>query len=113
MAQQSVASEKSSIDSVLQEERKFPPAPEFSAQAHIKSTEDYERLYREAAENPEVFWGRIAGELHWFKPWEKVLEWNAPWAKWFVGGQTNVSYNCLDRNIQNGRGEKIALLWEG
>ena len=64
------------IDSTLNELRVFPPPAEFSAQAHVKSLEEYEALYREADEDPEAFWGRIAGELHWFKPWDKVLEWD-------------------------------------
>ncbi|MGE0406422.1 MAG: acetate--CoA ligase [Candidatus Korobacteraceae bacterium] len=101
------------IDSVLHEERVFAPPAEFAAQTQIRSMDDYQRLYREAAENPEAFWARIASELHWFKPWEKVLEWNAPWAKWFTGGLANISYNCLDRNVANGRATKTALIWEG
>jgi acetyl-CoA synthetase len=113
MAQPDATFDKTNIDSILQEQRRFPPSPEFSAQAHIKSMEAYERLYREAAENPDAFWGRIASELHWFKPWDKVLEWNSPWAKWFTAGETNISYNCLDRNVASGRADKVALLWEG
>ncbi len=113
MAQQSVTPEKTGIDSVLQEQRRFDPPHEISAKAHIQSVDEYERLYGEAAESPERFWGRIASELHWFRPWDKVLEWEAPWARWFVGGQMNLSYNCLDRNVQNGRASKVALLWEG
>ena len=101
------------IDSILQENRVFPPPAEFSAKAHIKSLEEYERLYAEAAADPEAFWGRIAGELHWFQPWSKVLEWNAPWAKWFVGGKINLSYNCLDRHAASARRNKTAILWEG
>src|SRR5579884_2482633 len=102
----------SNIDSVLQEGRKFEPADEFRRSAHIKSLEDYERIYRESVEQPEKFWGRIAGELHWFKHWEKVLEWKNPWAKWFVGGQINLSYNCLDRHVQTQRKNKAAIIWE-
>jgi acetyl-CoA synthetase len=101
------------IDSVLQEKRIFQPPDAFSREAHIGSQEEYERLYAEAASDPDAFWGRIASELHWFQPWEKVLEWEAPWAKWFVGGRTNLSYNCLDRQIAAGRGDKVAILWEG
>jgi acetyl-CoA synthetase len=101
------------IDSMLQENRIFPPSAEFSAKAHIKSLEEYKRIYAEAADNPEVFWGKIAQELHWFKPWTKVLEWNAPWAKWFVDGKINLSYNCLDRHVASSRRDKIAILWEG
>ncbi len=102
-----------SIDSTLQEQRKFEPSPEFAKKAHIKSLEEYERLYKQSVEEPEKFWGNVAKELHWFKPWEKVLEWNAPWAKWFEGGQINLSYNCLDRHVQGGRANKTAILWEG
>jgi acetyl-CoA synthetase len=101
------------IDSTLNEQRVFPPPPEFAAHAHVKSVEEYEALYREADENPEAFWDRIARELHWFKPWDKVLEWEAPWAKWFVGGQLNLSYNCLDRHAATWRRNKAAIIWEG
>ncbi len=101
------------IDSMLQENRVFPPSAEFSAKAHIKSLEEYERIYAEAAANPEAFWAGVAKELHWFEPWTKVLEWDAPWAKWFVGGKINISYNCLDRHVIAGHGDKIAFLWEG
>lgn len=94
------------IDSILQEQRKFECPEEFRRQAHIKSLEDYERIYRESIEEPEKFWGRIAGELHWFKKWDKVLEWDYPWAKWFAGGQINLSYNCLDRHVQTWRKTK-------
>ena len=101
------------IDSVLNETRVFEPSPEFSQQAHIYSREEYERLYAEAESNPEEFWARIAKELHWFQPWDKVLDWQLPWAKWFVGGQTNLSYNCLDRHVATWRRNKAAIIWEG
>jgi len=102
-----------SIDSILKETRVFQPAAEFSQQAHIKSLEQYEQLYREAEENPEAFWGRIAEELHWFRKWDRVLEWNPPWAKWFVGGRINLSYNCLDLHVATWRRNKAAIIWEG
>jgi acetyl-CoA synthetase len=104
---------QSSIDSILKETRVFEPSEQFSQQAHIKSLEQYEQLYREAEENPEKFWGEIAGQLHWFRKWDKVLEWNSPWAKWFVGGQINLSYNCLDRHVATWRRNKAAIIWEG
>ncbi|MGC2544860.1 MAG: acetate--CoA ligase, partial [Silvibacterium sp.] len=63
--------------------------------------------------DPEGFWADAASELHWFKPWEKVLEWNLPWAKWFVGGKINLCYNCIDRHVVNGRADKTAIVWEG
>lgn len=101
------------IDSTLREHRVFPPAPEFSAKAHVKSLEQYEAMYRESIEDPEKFWANAAQDLHWFKPWDKVLEWNLPWAKWFVGGKINLSYNCVDRHAHSERAGKTALIWEG
>jgi len=102
-----------SIDSLLKETRLFAPSAEFSQNAHINSLEQYEQLYREAESDPEKFWGRIASELHWFRKWDEVLEWNAPWAKWFVGGQINLSFNCLDRHAATWRRNKAAIIWEG
>ncbi|MEK6299869.1 MAG: acetate--CoA ligase [Acidobacteriota bacterium] len=101
------------IDSVLNETRVFEPSREFSSQAHIKSLEEYERLYAEAESNPEEFWARIASELYWFRPWDKVLDWQLPFAKWFVGGKINLSYNCLDRHVATWRRNKAAIIWEG
>ncbi len=112
MAQESTQVQNN-IDSILQEDRRFEPTEEFRKNAHVKSLEEYERLYKEAEDDPEKFWGNAAKDLHWFKPWSKVLEWNCPWAKWFVGAQCNISYNCLDRNVQNGRANKTAIIWEG
>jgi acetyl-CoA synthetase len=104
---------QSGIDSVLKEARVFNPPAEFQARANVASIADYERLYREADEDPETFWGEIAEDLHWFKNWDKVLEWKAPFAKWFVGARTNISYNCLDRHVASWRRNKAALIWEG
>jgi len=104
---------QAAIESTLQENRLFPPTAEFSAKAHLKTRQQYEQMYRESIEQPEKFWGRIAEELHWFRKWDRVLEWNCPFAKWFVGGKTNLSYNCLDRQITLGRGGKVALIFEG
>jgi acetyl-CoA synthetase len=101
------------IDSTLREHRVFPPPAEFSAQAHIKSLEEYEALYKKSIEDPEAFWAAAAEELHWFKPWDKVLDWNLPWARWFVGGKMNLSYNCVDRHALGARANKTALIWEG
>ncbi|MGI9101980.1 MAG: acetate--CoA ligase [Terriglobales bacterium] len=105
--------QSTNIDSILQEQRKFPPPPEFSQRAHIKSMEEYRKIYDESIADPEKFWAGVAKELHWFKPWKTVLEWKAPWAKWFSGGEMNLSYNCLDFQIEKGRGDKVALIWEG
>jgi acetyl-CoA synthetase len=97
------------IQALLKEDRKFRPPKEFVKRALIKS----ESVYREAAKNPVRFWEQRAKELAWFKPWKKALEWKPPYAKWFVGGKVNVSYNCLDRHVQGPRRTKAALIWEG
>src|ERR1039458_7942266 len=101
------------IDSTLRENRVFPPSLEFSAKAHIQSLEQYETLYRQSIDDPEAFWAGVARELHWFKPWEKVLEWKLPLAQWFVGGKFNLCYNCVDRHALGERRDKTALIWEG
>lgn len=105
---------ESTIESILNEKRQFPPSAEFSQNARIKSLEEYQALYDQAAANPEQFWEQLAEkELHWFKKWDKVLDWQPPNAKWFVGGQMNISYNCLDRHLTTHRKNKAALIWEG
>jgi acetyl-CoA synthetase len=104
---------ESNIESLLNEKRVFKPSAAFSAQAHIPSAEAYEELSKRAAADPEAFWAGIASELHWFRKWDTVLEWNLPFSKWFVGGKTNLSYNCLDRHLTTARKNKVALLWEG
>ncbi|MBP6820385.1 MAG: acetate--CoA ligase [Acidobacteria bacterium] len=101
------------ISSSLKEDRVFSPSTEFSASAHITSREHYDQIYKRSVEDPEGFWAEIASELHWFKPWDKVLNWNEPFAEWFVGGQTNISYNCLDRHLSSWRKNKAAIIWEG
>jgi acetyl-CoA synthetase len=103
-----------SIESVLQEHRVFAPPKEFSKRAHVKSLAHYHKLYKESVASPEKFWGRHAREeLVWFKPWKKVLQWKEPFAKWFVGGQLNVSFNCLDRHLNSPTANQAALIWEG
>ncbi len=91
----------------------FPPPAEFARRARIGSLAAYEALWQEAAADTEKFWGQLAGELHWFKPFDKVLDWQEPVASWFVGGQTNVSYNCLDKHLSTPAKDKLALIWEG
>ena len=107
------AGKNQDLDSTLRENRVFPPPEEFSAQAHIKSLAEYEALYKISIKDPEGFWADAAKDLHWFKTWDKVLEWDLPWAKWFVGGQMNLSYNCVDRHALGARAGKTALIWEG
>ena len=101
-----MAPEGGQLDTVMQETRVFPPPQEFAERAKIGSLAAYEELWHEAAADIEDFWGRLAGELHWFKPFEKVLDWNEPFANWFVGGQTNVSYNCLDVHLSTPAAEQ-------
>ena len=106
-------SEPVAIESILSESRVFPPPAEFAAAAHLKSFEEYERLYAEAEADPPAFWEKQAEALHWFRRWDKVLEWEEPFAKWFVGGRLNISYNCLDRHLATWRKNKAAIIWEG
>jgi acetyl-CoA synthetase len=107
-----MAEMQAAIESSMQENRLFPPPAGMAGRAWIKSREQHQQLYRQSIDQPEVFWGNAANELHWFDKWSKVLEWQPPHAKWFVGGRTNVSYNCLDRNIEQGRRDKTAILFE-
>ena len=102
------------IESILHEERLFHPTAEFSQQAQIKSLEQYQQLYDKAKADPQAFWAELAAtELHWFQTWDTVLDWQPPFAKWFVNGKINISYNCLDRHLTTWRRNKAALIWEG
>ncbi|MEB3260757.1 MAG: acetate--CoA ligase [Cyanobacteriota bacterium] len=103
------------IESVLQEQRLFAPPEALAARALIGSMEDYQALVAKAEVDPEAFWGEFARqELHWFAPFHTVLDWSTPpFARWFEGGTTNLSFNCLDRHLTDGRAEKTALIWEG
>jgi acetyl-CoA synthetase len=96
------------LDTLLDEQRRFPPAPAFTAQANAQV-----EMYARAAADPEGFWAGEAGRLDWMKPWDRVLDWKAPHAKWFVGGKINVSANCLDRHLATARRTKAAIIWEG
>ena len=101
------------IDSVMEEDRLFPPSAEFSARCQLNSNEAYEKLYEEAKQDPVAFWERLGREeLHWFKDFDQTLQWDEPFAQWFVGGETNASYNCLDSHLET-RGNKAAIIWEG
>ncbi len=103
-----------SIATVMHEDRLFPPSAEFSAASRIPSLEAYEQLWNEVAADPVSFWEKTGREeLHWFEPFNETLRWNEPFAEWFVGGKTNVSFNCLDKHLEEGRGDKTAILWEG
>jgi acetyl-CoA synthetase len=108
-----MSSTTTNIESLQQEDRLFPPPPSFSEKAHIKSMEELEQLRAEASNHPEEFWARMAEELHWFKKWDTVLQWEPPHAEWFVGGKINISSNCLDRHVTTWRRNKAALIWEG
>ena len=109
-----MSSTTSNIESVLHEERVFPPPAEFVARAHVKSADELEALRREASEAPEAFWARMAeSELHWFRKWDTVLKSEHPHFEWFVGGKINASYNCLDRHLTTWRRNKAAIIWEG
>ena len=102
------------ITSVLKEDRSFPPPEAFQSRAHVSSMEEYEKLWSYSAEQPERFWEEQAKSLiDWFQPWDKVLDWQAPHAKWFTGAKLNVSYNCLDRHLTTWRRNKAAIIWEG
>ncbi len=102
--------DNNAINDLLLEQRKFPPSAAFVKNALVTDT----KMYDEAKKDYQSFWARQASELvTWSKPWETVCEWNLPFAKWFVGGQLNVSYNCLDRHVEAGRGDKVAIHFEG
>lgn len=107
------------IESMLRETRSFPPRSASSLghgalnKWHIGSMEEYRALHKESIERPDAFWGKIASEMRWFKPWSSVLQWRAPDAKWFVDGKTNVCFNCVDAHVESGHGDDIAIVWEG
>ena len=103
-----MAEQAASIEALLEEDRTFPPSPEFVRQANINDP----NIYDEAERDFEGFWSRFADELTWFRKWDSVLEWDPPHAKWFVGAKTNVSYNCVDRHLATRR-NKAAIVWEG
>ncbi len=102
-------SASTSVDALLSEERSFPPPKTFQARAHLSNGE----IYKQAEKNYQAFWARQAQELVWSKPWKKVLQWNPPFAKWFVGGKLNACVNCVDRHIETPLRNKAALIWEG
>ncbi len=101
------------ITSLQKEGRKFKPSAAFSKNALVKSMAQYKKLHTESLRQPQKFWSRMSKELHWFKGWQKLHEWKEPFAKWFIGGQLNVSYNCLDRHLTTARRNKAAIIFEG
>ncbi len=107
------APESQNFDSLLRENRLFPPPAEFSARAHIRSREEYEAMYKRSIDDSDAFWAEAASELEWFAPWSRVLEWNVPHAQWFVGGKLNLCHNAVDRHALGSRASKTAILWEG
>ncbi len=107
--------ESNAIESLSQEYRVVPPPAWVTERAHIKTMEEYDAMYQRSVEDPEGFWGDMATEMmHWEKPWDKVLEYDftKPSIKWFAGGKTNVTYNCIDRHLTSWRRNKAALIWE-
>ncbi len=99
----------SEIDALLSEDRQFEPSAAFRAAANINDP----GIYARAAKDPEAFWAGFAKELEWFRPWDTVLEWMPPYAKWFIGGTLNASVNCVDRHVRGPRRNKAAIIWEG
>jgi len=108
-----MSSPHANITSVLKESRLFPPSPEFAAKALIPSLAEYEKLARQAKDDLEGFWAKQAESLTWFRKWDRVLEWNEPFAKWFVGGKINACANCVDRHLDGPRANKAAIIFEG
>ncbi len=104
------------ITSVLQEHRIFQPSEHFRRHIgpiHVPSMDAYRQTHARSIADPESFWGEVASEYHWISPWSKVVEWNLPDAKWFVGAKTNACANCIDRQIDSGHGDEVAIIWEG
>ncbi|MET7458845.1 acetate--CoA ligase [Nonomuraea sp. NPDC005501] len=108
MAPETPGTEPQALSNLLQENRRFAPPAELAAAANVT-----EAAYGEAAADRLAFWEGAAGRLAWAKRWDTTLEWNPPFAKWFIGGELNVAYNCVDRHVEEGRGDKIAYYWEG
>lgn len=102
-----------SIESMLIENRVFPPPEDFSRRARLKNLEEYQRLWDWSRDDPEGFWAEQAKVVDWFEPWSRVLEWNPPRAKWFADGKINACHNCVDRHCEGARKNKAAIVWEG
>jgi acetyl-CoA synthetase len=100
---------EATIEALLSEKRVFEPSADFRSRGLWRDPAIYDR----AAKDPEGFWAEQAEHLDWFQEWDQVMEWNPPWVKWFLGGKLNVAYNCLDRHVNSGGGDKVAYFWEG
>ena len=110
------------LESSMQEDRQFPPSAEFSSQAYVKSLQEYQELYEQSINDPDTFWADQASkELEWIQPWDKVLAFDfegvgekpGAYVEWFKGGKINISHNCIDRHVAAGKGDKVALLFQG
>ncbi len=104
------------IDALLHENRVFAPKPAGALgfpRWHVSSLEEYKKLHARSIAEPEAFWAEEARNLHWFKKWDRVLEWQSPDARWFVGGELNACFNCVDRHVEAGHGDQVAIVWEG
>ncbi|MAF09733.1 acetate--CoA ligase [Candidatus Poribacteria bacterium] len=99
--------------SVATDSMKFDPPREFQDAALISDMDEYHRIHRRSVEDPEAYWAEVADQLHWFKRWDTVKKWDEPWVEWFVGGETNLSYNCLDVHLDTWRKNKAAIVFEG
>ena len=99
------------------EPKLFPPSPEFQKNAYFKSMDEYEAAYKRSVEDPEGYWAERAKDaLVWTKDWDTVLDWSfdpKPYIKWFEGGELNAAYNCVDRHVEAGKGDKAAIVFEG
>ena len=108
--------DQSTIESVLHEDRIFEPSASVAAAvggAYVGSMDEYRAMYERSIADPDGFWAEQAGALDWFRPWDTVVEWNLPDARWFDGATTNVCHNCVDRQIAAGFGDQVAIIWEG
>jgi acetyl-CoA synthetase len=110
-----MSEEKKGISSVMQETRKFPPAKSVTDKAHIKTWDQYQKMWTESVNEPEKFWGKIGEEFEWYKKWDKVVEteFNTPKIEWYKGGKLNLTVNALDRHVKGKRANQVALIWQG
>jgi acetyl-CoA synthetase len=112
----STASASPNVQSLLKEDRIFPPTAAHAAGlggAFCASMDEYRARHARSIADPEGFWGEVAQDFEWFTPWSRVLEWNCPDAKWFVGATTNICHNALDRHVLDGHGHEVGIIWEG